>query len=203
MAAGFVLRVVGGAVAIPVAVSHWLLVCAYLLALYLALGKRRSELVLLGEQAGVHRAVLGSYTMALVDQAISVVLGATVVAYTLYTVSPAGGPTRGQMRLVSKLFAAAVVVTISAPKANIETPGITVAMSCSLTNAIKVPSMKTLSKVHGPMALMMCTPSAEPGVGVLKKGFLQQYRSGVEIELMRTLKRSMDPANTLNPGKVI
>ncbi len=51
VAAGFVLRVVGGAVAIPVAVSHWLLVCAYLLALYLALGKRRSELVLLGDGA--------------------------------------------------------------------------------------------------------------------------------------------------------
>ncbi len=88
VAAGFVLRVVGGAVAIPVAVSHWLLVCAYLLALYLALGKRRSELVLLGEGAGDHRPVLGSYSLPLVDQSISVVLGATVVAYTLYTVSP-------------------------------------------------------------------------------------------------------------------
>jgi len=88
VAAGFVLRVVGGAVAIPVAVSHWLLVCAYLLALYLALGKRRSELVLLGEDAGNHRPVLGSYSLPLVDHAISVVLGATVVAYTLYTVSP-------------------------------------------------------------------------------------------------------------------
>jgi len=88
VAAGFVLRVVGGAVAIPVAVSHWLLVCAYLLALYLALGKRRSELVLLGDGAGDHRPVLGYYSLPLVDHAISVVLGATVVAYTLYTVSP-------------------------------------------------------------------------------------------------------------------
>lgn len=88
VAAGFVLRVVGGAAAIPVPVSRWLLLCAYLLALYLALGKRRAELALLGEGAGNHRVVLGHYTLPLVDQAISVVLGATVLAYTLYTVAP-------------------------------------------------------------------------------------------------------------------
>jgi len=88
VAAGFVLRVVGGAVAIGVPVSSWLLLCTYLLALYLALGKRRAELVLLGAEAGSHRAVLGRYSLPLVDQAISVVLGATVVAYSLYTVAP-------------------------------------------------------------------------------------------------------------------
>ena len=88
VALGFVLRVVGGAVAIEVPVSRWILLCAYLLALYLALGKRRSELVLLGEAAGSHRVVLGHYTLPMVDQAISVVLGATVLAYTLYTVAP-------------------------------------------------------------------------------------------------------------------
>lgn len=88
VAAGFVLRVVGGAVAINVPVSRWILVVAYLLALYLALGKRRTELVLLGHDAGNHRAVLGHYTLPMVDSAISVVLGATVVAYALYTVAP-------------------------------------------------------------------------------------------------------------------
>ena len=88
VAAGFVLRVVGGAVAIDVPISRWLLLCAYLLALYLALGKRRAELALLGEEAGSHRIVLGQYTLPLVDQSISVVLGATVLAYTLYTVAP-------------------------------------------------------------------------------------------------------------------
>ena len=88
VAAGFVLRVVGGAVAIAVPVSSWILVVAYLLALYLALGKRRTELVLLGEGAGNHRAVLGHYTLPMVDSAISVVLGATVLAYALYTVAP-------------------------------------------------------------------------------------------------------------------
>ena len=88
VALGFVMRVVGGAVAIDVPISRWLLLCAYLLALYLALGKRRAELALLGEEAGNHRVVLGHYTLPLVDQAISVVLGATVLAYTLYTVAP-------------------------------------------------------------------------------------------------------------------
>jgi 4-hydroxybenzoate polyprenyltransferase len=88
VAAGFVLRVVGGAVAIDVPISRWLLLCAYLLALYLALGKRRAELALLGEEAGSHRVVLGHYTMPMVDHAISVVLGATVLAYALYTVAP-------------------------------------------------------------------------------------------------------------------
>jgi len=88
VAAGFVMRVVGGAVAIEVPISTWLLLCAYLLALYLALGKRRAELALLGEEAGNHRVVLGHYTLPMVDQAISVVLGATVLAYTLYTVAP-------------------------------------------------------------------------------------------------------------------
>ena len=88
VAAGFVLRVVGGAVAIDVPVSRWILLVAYLLALYLALGKRRSELALLGDEAGNHRVVLGHYTLPMVDQAISVVLGATVLAYALYTVAP-------------------------------------------------------------------------------------------------------------------
>ncbi len=88
VAAGFVLRVVGGAVAINVPVSRWILVVTYLLALYLALGKRRTELALLGDGAGHHRVVLGHYTLPMVDSAISVVLGATVLAYALYTVAP-------------------------------------------------------------------------------------------------------------------
>lgn len=88
VAAGFVLRVVAGAVAVEVPISPWLVVCAYLLALYLALGKRRAELVELGVTAVEHREVLGHYSLGLVDQAISVVLGATVVSYTLYTVAP-------------------------------------------------------------------------------------------------------------------
>ena len=47
------------------------------------------------------------------------------------------------------------------------------------------------------------TFSAEHGIGVFKKALLEKYRGGVELDMMRTLKRAMDPQNTLNPGKVI
>ncbi len=88
VAAGFVLRVLGGIIAIDLPISRWILLVAYLLALYLALGKRRAELVTLGESAGTHRVVLGHYTMPMVDHAITVVLGATLVTYALYTMAP-------------------------------------------------------------------------------------------------------------------
>ncbi len=88
LAAGFVLRVLGGVIAIDVPLSRWILLVAYLLALYLALGKRRAELAMLGEAAGSHRVVLGHYTLPMVDHAISVVLGATLLAYALYTMAP-------------------------------------------------------------------------------------------------------------------
>lgn len=88
IAAGFVLRAVAGAVAIAVPISHWLLVCTVLLALFLALSKRRHELVLLADEANAHRPVLQEYSPYLLDQMIAVVTASTLVAYALYTVSP-------------------------------------------------------------------------------------------------------------------
>ena len=85
---GFVLRAVAGAVAIHVEISHWLLVCTILLALFLALAKRRQEIVVLAEGATGHRAILREYSPALLDQMISVVTASTLMAYALYTVSP-------------------------------------------------------------------------------------------------------------------
>lgn len=88
IAIGFVLRAAAGAVAIGVPISHWLLVCTVLLALFLALAKRRQELTLLAEGAASHRAILSEYSPALLDQMIAIVTAATLMAYALYTVSP-------------------------------------------------------------------------------------------------------------------
>ncbi|MFQ5767020.1 MAG: decaprenyl-phosphate phosphoribosyltransferase [Acidobacteriota bacterium] len=88
LAGGFVLRVVAGAEAIPVKFSQWLILCTLLLALFLGFGKRRQELTLFQEQAEEHRASLREYSLQFLDQMITVVLSATVVAYCLYTMSP-------------------------------------------------------------------------------------------------------------------
>jgi 4-hydroxybenzoate polyprenyltransferase len=88
IAIGFVLRAAAGAVAIDVGISHWLYVLTILLALFLALSKRRHELVLLAERATGHRPILEEYSPYLLDQMISVVTASTLVAYAFYTVSP-------------------------------------------------------------------------------------------------------------------
>ena len=85
---GFVLRAVAGAVAVRVEFSKWLLVCTTLLALFIALAKRRHEIVLLAGDAATHRPILGEYSPYLLDQMISVVTASTLVAYIFYTISP-------------------------------------------------------------------------------------------------------------------
>ena len=88
IAGGFVLRAVGGAVAVSVPISQWLLVCTILLALFLGLSKRRHEVMLLGADAGSHRQTLAHYSAALLDQLITIVAAATLVGYALYTAEP-------------------------------------------------------------------------------------------------------------------
>jgi 4-hydroxybenzoate polyprenyltransferase len=87
VALGFVLRAVAGAVAIGVHFSPWLLVCTILLALFLALSKRRHELVLLADGATGHRRILQEYSPYLLDQMIGVVTASTLMAYILYATS--------------------------------------------------------------------------------------------------------------------
>jgi 4-hydroxybenzoate polyprenyltransferase len=87
IAAGFLLRVVAGGFAIEVYLSPWLLICTLLLALFLAMSKRRHELILLQENASAHRPILKEYSPHLLDQMISVVTASVVVAYCLYTIS--------------------------------------------------------------------------------------------------------------------
>jgi 4-hydroxybenzoate polyprenyltransferase len=88
LAIGFVLRAVAGAVAVDVDISGWLLICTLLVALFLALGKRRHESLTLRETAADHRPILAEYSEGFLDQMIAVVTACTVTAYALYTMSP-------------------------------------------------------------------------------------------------------------------
>ena len=84
-AIGFVLRAIGGALAIDVPVSPWLYSVTLLGALFVAIYKRRNELLLLEAGATDHRPILAEYTTNLLDQMASVVTASTVIAYSLYT----------------------------------------------------------------------------------------------------------------------
>lgn len=99
IAAGFVLRAAAGAVAVSVPISHWLLVCTTLLALFLVLSKRRHELTLLADGATTHRPILNEYSPYLLDQMIAVVTASTLVAYSVYATSTETAERLGTNRL--------------------------------------------------------------------------------------------------------
>jgi 4-hydroxybenzoate polyprenyltransferase len=83
----FVIRAAAGAAAVDVRISPWLLLCTALLALFLALAKRRGELVLVGAQHTPGRPVLEGYSLELVDQLVAIVAASTVITYSLYTLT--------------------------------------------------------------------------------------------------------------------
>jgi 4-hydroxybenzoate polyprenyltransferase len=87
IAAGFVLRVLAGAVVLDVPVSTWFLVCTMLLALFLSFCKRRHELINLEGEAVNHRKSLKEYNPYLLDQMIAVVTASTLMSYALYTMA--------------------------------------------------------------------------------------------------------------------
>lgn len=89
IASGFVLRAIAGGVVLPnVSVSPWLLLCTFLLALFLALCKRRHEKLLNTEAGDRHRPTLEQYDRRLLDQLIAVTAAATIVSYSIYTLWP-------------------------------------------------------------------------------------------------------------------
>jgi len=96
IAVGFVVRAAAGVELLrdrlgsteAVELSPWLLVCAFFLALFLAIGKRRHELGVLEGEASRHRAALGRYNLRLLDQLVAVVTSATVLSYSVYTIAP-------------------------------------------------------------------------------------------------------------------
>lgn len=100
IAAGFVLRVAGGVLLVDAErFSPWLYIITTLGALFLGLGKRRGELVLLGQEAENHRAILKEYTLPLLDQLISIVTSSTILAYAFYTFSAPNLPGNHMMML--------------------------------------------------------------------------------------------------------
>lgn len=100
IAAGFLLRVIAGALAVPAVMSHWLLLCTMFLALFLALCKRKAEIDLLGDGRGEHRAILREYTAAFLDQMTTVLAACAIVTYTMYTVAEETVKKFGNDRLV-------------------------------------------------------------------------------------------------------
>jgi len=96
IASGFVLRILAGTVVVPVSISPWLYLVTILLSLFLALNKRRHELVLLEGGASNHRQILKEYSLPMLDQMITIVTAATFMSYSLYTFQ---GPT-GNHRLM-------------------------------------------------------------------------------------------------------
>ena len=100
IAAGFVLRVAAGVSLIDVErFSPWLYVVTTLLSLYIGFGKRRAELSLLAAEANQHRTVFDGYTIAFLDQLITIVSATTIVAYSLYTFSAPNLPSNHAMML--------------------------------------------------------------------------------------------------------
>jgi 4-hydroxybenzoate polyprenyltransferase len=85
IAAGFVVRVLAGAVVLRVDASDWILICTGLLALMLGFAKRRHELLSLGREGPRHRQVLTEYSPAFLDSMMLVSAGATVTSYAVYT----------------------------------------------------------------------------------------------------------------------
>ncbi|MBU7319742.1 decaprenyl-phosphate phosphoribosyltransferase [Paenibacillus oleatilyticus] len=85
IASGFVLRAIGGGLVINVPFTPWFLLCTMLLSLFLAIGKRRHELILLTDNKTSHRKVLEKYSIQLLDQMNNIVATSTIICYSLFT----------------------------------------------------------------------------------------------------------------------
>lgn len=103
IAVGFVMRAVGGVLVLGAAISPWFYLVTLLGALFLGLAKRRQEIKVLEGSAAEHRKILGEYSPALLDQALSILASATVMAYSLYTFTAPKLPANHSMMLTIPL----------------------------------------------------------------------------------------------------
>lgn len=108
IALGFVLRAVAGAFAVDVPMSGWLLVCTFLLALFLGFGKRRNELSTLGEDAAEHRPALRGYSNQRLNALIIATAGLTLIAYTAYAATTPTVTTHWPLLLTAPAVAVAI-----------------------------------------------------------------------------------------------
>jgi 4-hydroxybenzoate polyprenyltransferase len=99
ISAGFVLRAMGGAVAVGVPISPWLYILTALLALFLGISKRRHELHLLKQGSGAFRKVLDEYSEQMLEEMLNVVTASTVIAYSIYTFTAESLPSNHAMML--------------------------------------------------------------------------------------------------------
>lgn len=100
VASGFVLRVLAGTWAIGIRASHWLLLCTFLLSLFLGFAKRRHEAVMLGDGKSGSRKVLSSYSPLFLDQMLAVITPSVLLTYVLYTVDAETVAKYGSERLM-------------------------------------------------------------------------------------------------------
>jgi len=82
---GFCMRAVAGAIVVGVYISPWLIVCSFTLCLFLAFGKRRSEMVMLGDDGHEYRKTLAGYSMELLDHMLDVTSGLAIMCFLLYS----------------------------------------------------------------------------------------------------------------------
>lgn len=108
IAIGFVLRAIAGVVAVDVAMSRWLLVCTFLLSLFLGFGKRRHEFMALGEVAAKHRPSLGGYSEPMLNGLILATSGLALLGYTAYAATTPTVTTHWPMMLTAPLVAVAI-----------------------------------------------------------------------------------------------
>ncbi len=100
ISAGFMLRILAGTLGVGIAPSHWLLLCGLMVTLFLGFAKRRSELDALADAGAHHRRVLDDYDRGLLDKLIGIAAAATIISYSLYTVSAETMAMHGTARLI-------------------------------------------------------------------------------------------------------
>ncbi len=88
IAIGFLIRILAGGIVSDVTISKWLWIITYLLALILALGKRRSELLTFIDTGITHRKAIAGYSLEFINSVLIFMSSILVVSYIMYTLSP-------------------------------------------------------------------------------------------------------------------